>query len=238
MAENNRDGMGAVGMTKKPTPPLEFFRCSWGDYYAGSMQQLIGTGNFKTEWFPGMPGNRPTANILKMVEFGGRTIPELRISRRDGSRKRFVVMARIDEREKEVRAYKDGYERARASSIAWASTSLRNMAKSKDEFLGNNLFVVQQMMGICVNGMEAADGYSLNAESAEKLSRAMRAVIDALSHCGVDFSPEVHEEKRRSLAVEAFERGGLGQYIDAHPAANIDREAEKAQFIADVLVIN
>lgn len=94
----------------RPSRPMEFEPMWWGDYYNGTMPQLLDTGKFLPEWFPGMPGNKPTSKTMKGVEFEGRAIPELRIWRKDSSRRRFTVWVSIDEHEQALRRYQNGLQ--------------------------------------------------------------------------------------------------------------------------------
>lgn len=221
----------------RPSRPMEYRPMWWGDYYNGTMTQLLDTGKFLPEWFPGMPGNKPTSKTMKGIEFEGRAIPELRICRKDSSRRRFTVWAAVDEHEQELRRYQEGLQEAHAKSMERATAWLRSMVKSKEQFVAMNTYMLKHLIGMHIDRMKSEAGYSFSDETMAKIRAAMDALADSLKKFEVDYSPDEHEASRLRLAVDAFENQGMGRLIDAHQGLGIDREAEKAKFVSEALAI-
>lgn len=221
----------------RPSRPMEFEPMWWGDYYNGTMPQLLDTGKFRPEWFPGMPGNKPTSKTMKGIEFEGRAIPELHIWRKDGTRRRFTVWASIDEHEQDLRRYQKGLQEAHAKSMERATAWLRSMVKSKEQFVAMNTYTLKHMIGMHIERMKSEAGYSFSDEAMANIRSAMDALAESLKTFEVDYSPDEHEADRHRLAVDAFEHQGMGRLIDQHQELGIDREAEKAKFVAEALAI-
>lgn len=218
--------------------PMDVYRGWWGDSYDGTMQQLVETGKFKPEWFPGMPGNRSTSSVLKNVEFEGRIIPELLITRKDRTRRRFHVMASVDEHEQALRRYQGEHEKAHANSLERVTAWLRSMVKSKEQFVAMNAYTLRSIVSIHVDSMKCEAGYSYPDEAMAKIRAAIDALGESLKTFEVDYSPDEHEAIRQRLAEDAFENQGLGRLIDSYPELGIDRGAEKAKFVAEALAIS
>lgn len=231
--------MATANSNAAPKRPkaMEFEQAHWGDCYTGTMAQLLDTGKFMPEWFPGMPGNRPTSKTIEGIKFEGRTIQQLHIWRKDSTRRRFTVWARVDEREQEMRLYlRDkpaAYEKSMERVTAW----LRSMVKSKAEFVAMNTYTIKNQFGWSIDRMKSNAGYSLSDDAMTKIHAAIDAMAEAMKTFEVTYSPDEHEMRRYEMAVDAFENQGLGRLIDNHPRLGIDREAEKAKFVAEALAI-
>lgn len=217
--------------------PMEFEQYVWGDIYQGTMPQLLETGKFSPEWFPGIAGNKPTSATRKHIQFESRPVAQLRIWRKDSTRRRFSVWVEVDEQEREARRKASIIDQAKAKSMERATAWLCTMAKSREEFLALNIYSVKQQMGMQVNWMKSSAGYSLSDDSLAKLHAALDAMVQDLIGAEVSYSPDEHEAKRNKLAVDAFENQGMGRMIDQYPEFGFDREAEKAKFVAEALAI-
>lgn len=222
---------------QRQSKSVEFEQGHLGDCYSGTMAQLVDTGKFKPEWFPGMPGNRQTSTTIEGPEFDGRTIHQLHIWRKDRSRKRFKVLAVVDEHEQNMRLFLRDKQAAHERSMERATAWLRSMVKSKAEFVATNTYTIKNQFGWMIDRMKTNAGYALSNDAIENLHATMDAMAESLKSFEVTYSPEAHESRRREIAVDAFENQGLGKLLDKYSTLGIDREAEKAKFIAEVLAI-
>lgn len=221
----------------RPSRPMEFEAMWWGDYYNGTMPQLLDTGKFSPEWFPGIAGNKPTSATRKHIQFESRPVVQLRIWRQDSTRRRFKVWVEVEEQEQEARRKASIIDQAKAKSMERAEAWLRSMAKSREEFLALNIYSVKKQMATQVDWMKSSAGYSLSDESVAKLHTALDVMMQNLIGAEVSYSPDEHEAKRNRLAVDAFENQGMALMIGQYPEFGFDLEAEKAKFVAEALAI-
>lgn len=221
----------------RQSKPMEFEQHWWGDIYQGTMPQLLDTGKFSPEWFPGIAGNKPTSATRKHIQFESRPVAQLRIWRKDSTRQRFSVWVEVDEQEQEARRKASIIDGAKAKSMERATAWLCSMAKSREEFLALNIYSVKQQMAMQVNRMKSSAGYSLSDDSLAKLHAALDGMVQDLIAAEVSYSPDEHDVERNRVAVDAFENQGMARMIDLHPEFGLDREAEKTKFVAEALAI-
>lgn len=226
---------------KSAGKPMKIESHSSSDTYFGTIEQLVGTGNFQRRWFPGQAKNKGTVSRVKNVMFGDKESPLIHISRKTTASQRYRAIVHLGLIDSMIRRFPEEKAIARAKSMKAASSWLRTMAKSGQEFVAFNLYSLKSAIGTNISWCQAKDGFAFSADSISRFESAIESLCNDVRCYPVEFSQSEHDDKRRKLAEDAFESQGMGRLLDSHSYLlkdlGIDRDAEKAVFVTEALAL-
>lgn len=208
----------------------EGLRC---DYYSGTKDELLGTGKFRPEWFPGDGANKKTCmtydgEALHRLSGVPPEIAYLQIYRKDATRKTFYVRARVSEDEQNRRRYKADMAllaQEKEKALALARGWIDGLPDSIESFKKGGARYVEGWNRILADGLVGRrGGYSFEKTTMEKFNQAVQSLVEIIMNGEVEFSPLIHDQRRSELAREAFDRHVAGFL----PVS--DRESEYQHF--------
>lgn len=232
----------ASPVVSRSAKPLDVEQYFCHDKYTGTLEQLIQTGKFKVNWFPGHGRNKATVSRRENVQINGASHPLITIRRKTSTSSRYTAICHLSSGEENLRRFPVRLARAKAASMEMASNWLRSMANSNAEFIAHNLFALKSAIGSGLAFRPSGEsGYSFTQESIAKFESSIATLVSELRGYDVAFDQAAHNAHRLSLAADAFERhiGCLiDQYSDLTDTLGIDRENEKAKFVSEALAIS
>lgn len=187
-----------------------------GRYTTGTKAELVGTLKFKPEWFPGAKGNKKTSVTIEgdTLRSSGLDplIVKLRIDRNEEVSGLFdVALFFTDEEEKrrsQIKA-KEIEERAYKEASDLAKRWIDGLPDSIDGFKKHSAWQVNNMMTINFNEgtFSKRGGYSFDKKVVREFDLAVDALCNILLNGKVNYYQFGHEQRRRDLAADAFNRG-------------------------------
>lgn len=187
-----------------------------GRYTTGTKAELVGTGKFKPEWFPGAKGNNKTSVTIEgtaLLSSGlDPLIVKLRIDRSEEGGGLFDVALFFTDEEEERRSQIQAKEfegRAYKEAAELAKRWINGLPSSVEEFKKHAAWQVNNMMTINFNEgtFSKRGGYSFDKKTVREFDLAVDALCNILLNGKVSYYQFGHEQKRRDLAADAFNRG-------------------------------
>ena len=187
-----------------------------GRYSTATKAELISTGKFKPEWFPGTKGNKKTSVTIEGDALRSSAldplIAKLRIERSEKGRGFFDVALLFTDEEEERRSQihkKEIEERAYKEASDLAKRWIDGLPDSVDAFKKHSAWQINNMMTIHFNegSLSKRGGYSFDKKVVREFDLAVDALCNILLNGKVNYYQFGHEQKRRDIAAEAFNRG-------------------------------
>ena len=200
-------------------------------YYSGTKAQFVDTGKFKPEWFPGVKGNNKTLMTIERNQFLSSgfdpLIAKLQITRNEESRNLFDIEMRFTDEESERRSQIHAKEleyRAYKEASSVAKRWIDGMPASIEGFKKHSAWLINEMIMINFNeGSLNPGGYSFDKKTVREFNLVVEVLCNTLLNGKVNFYPFGHEQKRRDLAAEAFNRGLCLSFTGHQRNALVDR---------------
>lgn len=182
--------------------------------YSGTKDELLATGKFKPEWFPGVKSNKNNMTIegkeLRTI-WTDPSIVKLEISRDEDAhgRKLFYVGVFFTEEEtarrKQMQAQEFrelAYKEASALAKGWIDSmpdSIESFKKQRARLIGRQIEIHEEYL--------SRDGYSFDKETMRNFDHAVIMLCNTLANGKVRFDQFFFDQQRRDYAAEAFNRG-------------------------------
>lgn len=208
---------------------------SWGHFYHGTKDELVGTGIFNPEWMPGEKGNKKTTSTIKGKALGSLSsiAPEIsmvHIYRKDSSRRHFDAHVSFTEDERQRRGHIQELEKANKRALELAQKWLNDCPDSVERYKKQTAWRITTIAEILCENAAKDGGYYLEDETNEKLHQAIKVLNEIIMAGPVGYSAVEHEQKRIASVKEAFDRHIAPLIDDSDKADNLQR------FMADLQV--
>lgn len=182
--------------------------------YSGPKDELLATGKFKPEWFPGVKGNKNNMTIegkeLRTI-WTDPSIVKLEISRDEDAhgRKLFYVGVFFTEEEtarrKQMQAQEFrelAYKEASALAKGWVD----DLPDSVESFKNKSARRLARQIEIHEEYLSRG-GYSFDKETMRNFDHAVMLLCNTLTNGKVRYDQFFQDQQRRDYAADAFNRG-------------------------------